>query len=539
MARKSLKSTASISDRMRRVRSDGTEPELLLRHALSKRGLRFRVCDRTLPGKPDLVLAKHRVAIFVDGEFWHGAQWQTRDLACIEDQFTATSSKDYWTRKIRRNMERDIESTSQLLLEGWKVLRFWEADIRARADECVTTVERTILEDRVPRDIIERLLGRTVLEFFAGIGLMRMGLEKSGWRTVFANDIDPAKKEMYEAQFDDGANGLYLLEDVNSLDASKIPAATLATASFPCTDLSLAGARRGLQGKHSSAFWGFTNCLRLMQEKRPAIVLIENVPGFLSSHNGNDFRDALRMLNDLGYAVDAFILDALNFVPQSRQRLFVIGIRENLDVVHQVAEEPLFYQSAVRPAVLADFIFQSPDIRWRVRDLPPPPVLSIELKEILEDFPDAAPEWWSEDRADYLLSQMSERHKKLACEMMKKRVWAYGTVFRRIRNGVSTAELRCDGIAGCLRTPKGGSARQILFKAGYGRYKARLLTPRECARLMGAGDFRITVKGNQALFGFGDAVCVPAVDWISKYYLNPVLNELIRCRPGSTPAYAS
>ena len=85
------------------------------------------------------------------------------------------------------------------------------------------------------------------------------------------------------------------------------------------------------------------------------------------------------------------------------------------------------------------------------------------------------------------------------------------------------AELRVDGIAGCLRTPRGGSGRQILVKAGFGEFYARLLTPRECARLMGTDDFTISVSLNQALFGFGDAVCVPVVEWIAENYLNPAI----------------
>ena len=87
------------------------------------------------------------------------------------------------------------------------------------------------------------------------------------------------------------------------------------------------------------------------------------------------------------------------------------------------------------------------------------------------------------------------------------------------------AELRTDGIAGCLRTPKGGSARQILLVAGHGDVNARLLTPRECARLMGADDFRLNVALNQALFGFGDAVCVPVVEWIANNYLNQLVPD--------------
>src|SRR6185295_5976143 len=133
-------------------------------------------------------------------------------------------------------------------------------------------------------------------------------------------------------------------------------------------------------------------------------------------------------------------------------------------------------------------------------------------------------EWWNPLRADYLLSQMSARHRAEADRMIAASRWSYGTVFRRMRKGKSTAELRTDGIAGCLRTPRGGSGRQILFKAGKGEYFARLLTPRECARLMGADDYKISAPANQALFGFGDAVCVPAIEWIAEYYLNPVVN---------------
>ena len=89
------------------------------------------------------------------------------------------------------------------------------------------------------------------------------------------------------------------------------------------------------------------------------------------------------------------------------------------------------------------------------------------------------------------------------------------------------AEMRTDGVAGCLRTPRGGSGRQILLRAGYDQVDVRLLTPRECARLMGADDFVIDVPLNQAFFGFGDAVCVPVISWIAKYYLNPLVEELI------------
>lgn len=104
--------------------------------------------------------------------------------------------------------------------------------------------------------------GKCFAEFFAGIGLMRMGLERAGWSIAFANDIDEDKQRMYCDHFGGGEE--FLLGDVHKLDASKIPDVALATASFPCNDLSLAGARAGLAGDQSSAFWGFVEALNKM-----------------------------------------------------------------------------------------------------------------------------------------------------------------------------------------------------------------------------------------------------------------------------------
>ena len=360
-------------------------------------------------------------------------------------------------------------------------------------------------------------------EFFAGIGLMRMGLDREGWSTVWANDIDEKKWEMYRANFNDGACE-FVLGDVHEINGMDIPDIDLATASFPCNDLSLAGARHGLAGTQSSAFWGFIDAIKSMGHRRPPLVLLENVAGFLTSNDGNDFRDALLALNELGYAVDAFLIDATRFVPQSRQRLFVVGTKAKGDRLHEMT--PMLLQSELRPPALADFMFMNPEIGWSVRDLPSLPSAQIKLQDIVEDVPLNSELWWSKDRCEYLLNQMSEKHRTEAERMMEGSKWSYGTVFRRVRNGRSMGELRTDGIAGCLRTPRGGSGRQILFCAGKGTYRVRLLTPRECARLMGADGYKINVPLNQALFGFGDAVCVPVIQWIAKNYLNPALEEL-------------
>ena len=365
----------------------------------------------------------------------------------------------------------------------------------------------------------------TFAEFFAGIGLMRMGLEQKGWKIAFANDMAVDKYELYSHQFADAALH-FQLEDIHKLDPGNVPDVTLATASFPCNDLSLAGARKGLGGKQSSAYWGFIRIIDEMRERRPPLILLENVAGFLTSHGGRDFQAALLALNRLGYAVDPFIIDAARFVPQSRVRLFVVGLLQEGCGAWEIRETLRFYESDVRPPPLADFIFGHPEIVWAIRRLPRLPDSASPLDDILERLADDSAFWWSAERCDYLLSQMSDRHAEQLRRMRDGKKLSYGTVFRRVRKGRSMAELRTDGVAGCLRTPRGGSGRQILVEAGRGRVRARLLTPRECARLMGADGFAVNVTLNKALFGFGDAVCVPVVAWIAEHYLNPLLIEM-------------
>jgi DNA (cytosine-5)-methyltransferase 1 len=138
---------------------------------------------------------------------------------------------------------------------------------------------------------------KSIAEFFAGIGLMRIGLENAGWHIAFANDIDEDKWQMYINHF--GDTGEFVVRDIHKLELSDVPTVSLAAAFFPCNDLSLAGARHGLAGAQSSAFWGFIDILKGMKRERrlAPLVLLENVTGFLSSHGGHDFEDALLALN--------------------------------------------------------------------------------------------------------------------------------------------------------------------------------------------------------------------------------------------------
>ncbi|MEX2169551.1 MAG: DNA (cytosine-5-)-methyltransferase [Pirellulales bacterium] len=365
----------------------------------------------------------------------------------------------------------------------------------------------------------------TAAEFFAGIGLVRLALERHGWQVVFANDIDPDKAEMYRHNWP--SNDHLIVDDIHKIDADTIPTCDLFTASFPCNDLSIAGRWEGLDGKESSAFWGLIRILREMGDRKPPTVLLENVLGFFMSDGGRDFEKALLALNDLGYCVDAFILNAKHWVPQSRVRLFVVATLDQGQSRRTVASP-----SGARPEPLVTFINLNPHIHWNLKKLPSLPQPRTRLADIVEDLPSNDRQWWNGERAAYFMNQLSEKHNEVAQRMIAARKITYATAFRRVRNGRSMAELRSDGIAGCLRTPRGGSGRQILFKAGRGKYQVRLLTPRECARLQGVPDsYRIGVPLNKALFGFGDAVCVPAVEWIAKNYLNRCAKALWKVHP--------
>jgi DNA (cytosine-5)-methyltransferase 1 len=355
-------------------------------------------------------------------------------------------------------------------------------------------------------------------EFFAGIGLVRLALERADWDVVFANDIDPKKREMYASRF---GSSEFLLGDIRSLRGTDMPKVDLATASFPCIDLSLAGNRAGLNGKHSSAYWEFLRVITEMQRHKPRFILLENVLGLLSSHNGRDLAEIVRSLNRLGYACDLIAVDASWFVPQSRQRLFVVG---RLSMPQ--GRLPLIAPHPARPKAVVEFVLSHNELIWDLAPLPAVRPKRPQLSKIVESIPNRDPRWWTEDRQAHLYSQMSDLHRQKLKELSFSRTWRFATVYKRVRPTGCKAELRFDDIAGCLRTPRGGSSKQFIIRAGRGAWRVRNMTPREYARLQGVPDrYPIEVPINNALLGFGDAVCVPAVTWVLRNCVNPYLRK--------------
>lgn len=364
----------------------------------------------------------------------------------------------------------------------------------------------------------------TVAEYFAGIGLFRMGLEAAGWQVIYANDWSTERAQMYKGFFGEE----YQVKDIFSVDSEDIPWATLATCSFPCIDLSLAGKRAGINGKHSGAFWGFYDILKRQGEKAPPLVLLENVTGWLYSNDGRDFYVTAKSLNELGYACDVFMLNARSFVPQSRPRLFMIGVKsvaELGDCVHFIARS-----KRLMPPRLRKLMRENNHIQWVYLDIPEPPPYKNEgfSEDIVENFSQDDARWWSEEKVDKHLAMMPPPHLARIKHMARQQKNRFRTFFRRRRAEGQRAEVRHDDIAGCLRTAVGGSGKQFLVAAGNDSIRMRTLTAREYARLQGVPDtFPIVADTErQSLSAFGDAVCVPAVSWLATEILIPLTEKI-------------
>lgn len=136
---------------MAAVKGSGTGPEMLLRKRLWKRGLRYRLNHPRLPGKPDIVFVSARVAVFVDGDFWHGNQWRLRGFASLEDQLRNVRNRPYWEKKIKGNIERDRKVDAKLRGEGWKVIRIWESDLSRSPGRAVGRIVRAVEAGKRPR----------------------------------------------------------------------------------------------------------------------------------------------------------------------------------------------------------------------------------------------------------------------------------------------------------------------------------------------------------------------------------------------------
>lgn len=341
----------------------------------------------------------------------------------------------------------------------------------------------------------------TMHEFFAGSGLVAYGL-KGMFMPVWANDISEQKAAVYEANF---GFERFILDDIKNIKGRDLPFAHLSWASFPCQDLSLAGSIGGIHASRSGLVWEWLRVLDEMDNK-PKILLLENVAGLLSTNGGNNYRVLHMALVDRGYHCGAILLNASHFVPQSRPRVFIIAVHESCSIPEElVGTGPCWLHNKAAMQLGQEL----PGWVWWHTEKPSRRMVS--LKDIVED---GVP--FDKDDA---LRLVPKRHQA----KLQEHDTVYATGYRRTRNGTQQLELRFDGIAGCLRTPEGGSSKQYLVVKKGGETHARLLTVREAARLMGAPDsFVLPGSYNDGYKAMGDAVAAPVAQFIGEQFLTKI-----------------
>lgn len=359
-------------------------------------------------------------------------------------------------------------------------------------------------------------------EFFAGGGMARLGLG-AGWTCTFANDFDPKKCAAYRDNFK--AEELHQ-GDVREVTPDQLPAgASLAWASFPCQDLSLAGNGAGLAGDRSGVFWPFFNLMLELKKQRrnPPIVALENVSGLITSHGGADLTNLLSALSNAGYRSGALLIDGAHFVAQSRPRLFVVAVARGVTLPKGLTAKvpnPTWHPKSLQEVV--NNLPTETRRSWLWWKLPAPTAEAAHLREVIELEPQGV-DWHSLTETKKLLSMMTPGNLEKVKEAQRMGGLQVGTVYKRTRLGIQRAEVRFDGVSGCLRTPAGGSSRQIVMVVNEGKVRSRLISPRETARLMGLPEsYKLPARYNDTYHLTGDGVCVPVVSWLERHLLRPL-----------------
>ncbi|WP_426000780.1 DNA cytosine methyltransferase [Caulobacter sp. DWR1-3-2b1] len=372
-------------------------------------------------------------------------------------------------------------------------------------------------------------------EFFAGGGMARMGLGPN-WTCLFANDFDFKKGLTYQANF--GSDALKVA-DIRAITPADLPGlADLMWGSFPCQDLSLAGVGAGLRGERSGTFYPFWDVVRALKAegRAPRLIALENVCGTLTSHGGQDFEAICRTFVEVGYRWGALVINADLFVPQSRPRLFVIGVRADVAIDPALlSPEPLapFHTRGICRAVEAlPRALRAQMLWWNV---PTPSHRVSTFAEEIEEHPTSVT-WHTPAETEQLLAKMSPLNNAKVTAAMRAGRRMVGGVYKRTRLNekgvkVQRAEVRFDDVAGCLRTPAGGSSRQVILVVDGQKIRSRLISARETARLMGLpDDYKLPRNYNEAYHLTGDGVVVDVVRHLSQHIFEPLLAEALEAR---------
>lgn len=324
----------------------------------------------------------------------------------------------------------------------------------------------------------------TFIDLFAGIGGTRVAFEQAGGKCIFTSEWDKHSQKTYTTNFGDMPDG-----DIRAINEKDIPDHDILLAGFPCQPFSIAGVSKnkslgredGFEHKRQGNL--FFEIARILLGKKPKAFLLENVKNLKSHDKGNTFAIISEILDKLGYKLFIDIRDAKHYVPQHRERIFIVGFRRDL---------------------YPDINFQFPSLPNQTR----------KIGDILEKNVDE--KYTLTDKLWKYLQNYADKHK------------AKGNGF-----GFGLIDPEKDTITRTLSARYHKDGSEILIKQK--NKNPRRLTPRECARLMGFDDsFKIVVSDTQAYRQFGNALCIPLVADIAKQMINLLNSTKINHNYGQT-----
>jgi len=297
---------------MSQIKGKNTKPEIKLRKELFSSGLKGYRIHKKIIGKPDIVFPKQKVAVFIDGCFWHKCP------KCYQEPKT---NNKFWSKKIGENRKRDKKINTQLKKEGWKILRFWEHELKANSSLCVEKIKNTVLEDEL-----------NVIDLFCGAGGMSYGFEKAGFNVLLGIDSDENAIKTFNKNHK-SAKGL--CRDITLLSVNEIKGIIgnkkidVIIGGPPCQGFSMAGKRRPNDPRNSL----FREYHRIVNGFKPKVFIMENVRGLLSMKDEKGkkvIEIILEEFNKIGYNAQVHKVNTADYgVPQKRHRIFIIGIKNN------------------------------------------------------------------------------------------------------------------------------------------------------------------------------------------------------------------
>ncbi len=331
------------------------------------------------------------------------------------------------------------------------------------------------------------------IDLFAGIGGIRRGFDAIGGHCVFTSEWNKYAQQTYTANFRDNhePHG-----DITAIHTSDIPDHDVLLAGFPCQPFSIAGVSKKNALGRLHGFLDetqgtlFFDVARILEAKRPAAFLLENVKNLTSHDKGRTFEVILKTLDELGYKVCSKIIDAQHFVPQHRERIVIVGFREEVP------------------------------FDWNCLQLPPKG--KIRLNSILH--PENGSENAEPPYTEGIRATVNDKY--TLTDKLWQYLQGYADKHKAAGNGFGFGLVTPDDIARTLSARYYKDGSEILVSQGSSR-NPRRLTPRECARLMGYGDdFRIPVSDTQAYKQFGNSVAVPVFEAVARV-MEPHIKSLI------------